>query len=206
MMIDHSRELNEWAQKLAAVQLPRWQELPTLALYMDQVVAYINDTLSFLLIDPNPQAQDQKGKKEDRFLTAAMINNYVKHRYIPRPQKKRYQREHLACLMVYALFKQVLPLTDIQKGVAMRLTLCDYDFGKAYDMFCTQVENALAAVAVMAQGERIDAETVVDRSPENLGTRMAALSLASKIVAQKVLSMTGSGKEPGLPLEIASLE
>ena len=49
-MIEYSQELNEWAKELAEFHLPRWEELPYLNLYMDQVVAYINETLEFLLV------------------------------------------------------------------------------------------------------------------------------------------------------------
>ena len=185
-MIDYSQELNEWAQELAQVHLPRWEELPSLNLYMDQVVAYINDTLAFVLADPNGSMQ--KGKKEDRMLTSAMINNYVKQHFIPKPEKKRYSREHIACLMVYALFKQVLPLTDIQKGVYLQLALCDRNFQTAYDMFCEQVENSLAYVADLAQGKSM-AVTSGETPLSILGTSMAALSLATKLLAQKVLAL-----------------
>ena len=56
-MIDYSQELNDWAKELAEIRLPRWEELPSLNLYMDQVVAYINDTLAFRLAAPNGQSQ-----------------------------------------------------------------------------------------------------------------------------------------------------
>lgn len=186
-MIEYSQELNEWAQELAEFHLPRWEELPSLNLYMDQVVAYINETLEFLLVDPNTQAP--KGKKEDRLLTSAMINNYVKQHFIPKPEKKRYHREHLACLIVYALFKQVLPLTDIQKGVYLHLTLCEHNFQVAYDTFCQQVEANLVYVADVAQGKPVH-ELIDSEMPQSvLGTGMSALSLASKILAQKVLAL-----------------
>lgn len=194
-MADYSKELGAWAEALATVKLPRWQALPTLALYMDQVVAYINESLAFILADPNPDAPAQKGKKEDRLLTAAMINNYVKQHFIPKPQKKRYQREHLACLIVYALLKQVLPLSDIQKGVAVQLALNGGDFAKAYDMFCDQVEHSLAAVAELAQGKMAGDAFCPDRSHDTLGTSMAALSLASKLLAQKVLALNSVSGE-----------
>lgn len=186
-MIEYSQELNEWAKELAEFHLPRWEELPSLNLYMDQVVAYINETLEFLLVDPNTQAP--KGKKEDRLLTSAMINNYVKQHFIPKPEKKRYHREHLACLIVYALFKQVLPLTDIQKGVYLHLALCEHNFQVAYDTFCQQVEANLVYVADVAQGKPVH-ELIDSEMPQSvLGTGMSALSLASKILAQKVLAL-----------------
>ncbi|HFR2764832.1 TPA: DUF1836 domain-containing protein, partial [Streptococcus agalactiae] len=51
-------------------QYPKWEELPELDLYLDQVLLYVNQ-----LINP-------KTITNDKLLTASMINNYVKHNYI----------------------------------------------------------------------------------------------------------------------------
>ena len=161
---------------MLAFHCPRWSELPDLDLYMDQVVTFLEQSLSVF----------SEGEKP---ITATMINNYVKQHFIPKPEKKRYHREHIACLMVYALFKQVLPLTDIQKGVYLQLELCDHDFQKAYDRFCEQIELSLAYVADAAQGKAVEQTTFAEMPLTILGTSMAALSLASKILAQKVLAL-----------------
>lgn len=55
---------------------PQWKELPELDLYLDQVLLYVNQIASF------SPSQNDKG------LTAAMINNYVKHGHIDKPVKK----------------------------------------------------------------------------------------------------------------------
>ncbi|HGD2961151.1 TPA: DUF1836 domain-containing protein, partial [Streptococcus agalactiae] len=47
-------------------QYPKWEELPELDLYLDQVLLYVNQ-----LINP-------KTITNDKLLTASMINNYVK--------------------------------------------------------------------------------------------------------------------------------
>ncbi|EFV97609.1 hypothetical protein HMPREF9171_0907 [Streptococcus agalactiae ATCC 13813] len=57
-------------------QYPKWEELPELDLYLDQVLLYVNQ-----LINP-------KTITNDKLLTASMINNYVKHNYISKPIKK----------------------------------------------------------------------------------------------------------------------
>ena len=56
---------------------PRWDELPVLDLYLDQVLLYVNKVCK-----PAFTASD-KG------LTASMINNYVKHAYLEKPLKKK---------------------------------------------------------------------------------------------------------------------
>ena len=41
------------------------------------------------------------------FLSASMINNYVKARLIPRPAGKKYSREQVALLVMIVPLKQV---------------------------------------------------------------------------------------------------
>lgn len=189
-MKDYSQELNAWAEELSAVHLPRWDELPSLNLYMDQVLEYINDTLSFLVVQP--YGRNEKLRGDDKLLTAAMINNYVKQKLLPKPEKKRYQRKHLACMIVYVLLKQVLPLTDIQKGIYLQLELCDREFQVAYDLFCQKMEMGLAYVSDLTRGQVMDEQAYSTMPVTVLGTSMAALSLATKLIAQKVLALNNS--------------
>lgn len=56
-------EYQQWQNNLSRVRFPRWKELPTLELYVDQVVAIVNEQLSHLGVEP---------------LTKSMVNNYVK--------------------------------------------------------------------------------------------------------------------------------
>lgn len=186
-MKDYSQELNAWAEELSVVHLPRWDELPSINLYMDQVLEYINDTLSFLIVQDH--TSDEKAKSDDKFLTSAMINNYVKQKLIPKPEKKRYQRKHIACLIVYVLLKQVLPLTDIQKGIYLQLELCERDFQVAYDLFCRQTEIGFTYVSDLTQSKMRNEQTYYTMPVTVLGTSMAALSLATKLIAQKVLAL-----------------
>ena len=189
-MKDYSQELNAWAEELSAVHLPRWDELPSLNLYMDQVLEYINDTLSFFVVQPH--GRNEKLRGDDKLLTAAMINNYVKQKLLPKPENKRYQRKHLACMIVYVLLKQVLPLTDIQKGIYLQLELCDREFQVAYDLFCQKMEMGLAYVSDLTRGQVMDEQAYSTMPVTVLGTSMAALSLATKLIAQKVLALNNS--------------
>lgn len=186
-MNDYSEDLRKWADDLNGVHLPRWEELPTLDLYMDQVLFYINDTLSFLFVHASDGIK--KGKSEDKLITAAMINNYVKQGLIPKPEKKRYKREQLAYLMVYVLLKQVLPLTDIRKGICAQLQFCESDYQKAYNLFCNQIEVGFEYVAGLTKGEKMDAEIYSAMPMTAIGTSMVALSLATKLIAQKELAL-----------------
>ena len=48
-MKQSEQEMKEWAQQLNAVHLPRWEELPDIDLYMDQVMTLMDRYLDLLL-------------------------------------------------------------------------------------------------------------------------------------------------------------
>ena len=110
--------------------LPRWEELPDLELYLDQVIALMERYLG---------ASAASGKP----LTSSMVNNYVKTGLLPAPVKKRYARKHLAYLLVICALKPVLPLSAIQKLLSADAT--DEEIAQLYDRFCTLFAGAEAA-------------------------------------------------------------
>ena len=86
---------------------PRWDELPVLDLYLDQVLLYVNKVCK-----PTFTASD-KG------LTASMINNYVKHAYLEKPLKKKYNRQQVARLIAITSLKTVFSIQDIAATLDM---------------------------------------------------------------------------------------
>ncbi len=114
-------------------RLPRWVELPDLELYMDQVLGLVARSL-----EPFP-GFDEKG------LTAAMVNNYVKLGALPPPVKKRYRREHVARLIILCLMKSSFPISAIARlleGVQTR-----HSPEEVYSIFCERFEAAVAETA-----------------------------------------------------------
>ena len=87
--------------------IPRWNELPNVALYLDQVVTLINSCLS-------PILSYNIDKKENPILTKTMINNYAKNDLLPPPVKKKYSKEHVLVLIFIYYFKGVLSISDIK--------------------------------------------------------------------------------------------
>ncbi len=105
-----ANKFDEWESYLGALKLPAWNELPTLELYMDQVVIVLNDYLGMYAAG------------EDKTVTQAMINNYVKQKLIPPPVKKKYSRVHLALLMIIcpeALLHGYKPVIKPPYGIAV---------------------------------------------------------------------------------------
>ena len=92
------------------IHMPRWNELPNVDLYLDQVVTFINSSLnSFILSNVS-----NSSKTENQVLTKTMINNYVKNKLIEPPKKKKYSKVQLAKLFVICILKQVYSMNDIK--------------------------------------------------------------------------------------------
>ena len=137
-----------WSAGLAAQRLPRWDELPDIDLYLDQVLTLLDKYLGPFLPENGGHA-----------LTASMINNYVKLRIVPAPVKKRYGRVQLAYLLVIGLLKQVLPIPDVKTLLESQFEGAQEQtdggaekrgFAKAFDCFCTLQETAFADMARQA--------------------------------------------------------
>ena len=118
-------------EQMLSYHCPRWGEWPGLDLYMDQVIGLLEENVSIFY--PAGPA---------KIVTPMMINNYVKQKIIMPSKNKRYQREHLACLYVVFLLKSVMGLPDISDGMAVLRQLPSME--EAYDIFCREIETALA--------------------------------------------------------------
>ena len=92
----------ERIEKIIKHHLPRWNELPEIDLYLDQVVNYLEKYLGIL-----------GSNDDDKIITKTMINNYVKQGIMPAPEKKKYGKTHIAYLMLFFILKQFYSLVDI---------------------------------------------------------------------------------------------
>ncbi len=117
--------------------LPRWNELPNISLYLDQVVTLINETLAPCLFSFSTN-------DENLILTKNMINNYVKNKVTEPPSKKKYSKTHLAKFLVICILKEVYKISDIQKLINLALEKSSIEI--AYDNFCQLFEQALECV------------------------------------------------------------
>ncbi|EOT45937.1 MULTISPECIES: DUF1836 domain-containing protein [Enterococcus] len=167
-------ELYTWAQTLTTFHLPRWQELPDLELYMDQVIKLVDNYLS-------PVIQTEKHP----LLTAAMVNNYVKKKIIPPPVKKKYNRKHLAFLIAITSLKQVLAIEEIRTGILFQGK--KIGIRQAYDVFCETQEQAIQLIGLQIQGEF--STSMTDIPLELIAVTAAARSFAGKLLAEKMIEL-----------------
>lgn len=174
------QRMRKWEAYLNEHALPLWEELPSLDLYMDQVVALINGYLGFL----------PKEVGMDAVVTAAAINNYVRKKVVPAPVKKRYSRIHLAYLLMICSLKQSVSISYIQQMIPV--TLSEAQVRAVYDQFVKQHrETTLYFVeqvnrvtpAILAEG-KTDDERV-----GNIVTSFAVVSGLSRMATEKLLLM-----------------
>ena len=131
-------ELADLCAHVAEQKLPRWNELPDLELYMDQVLSLMERYLG------SYPGLDRKG------LTASMVNNYVKLGVMPPPVKKKYTRIHLAHLIMICVLKASLPI-DLIKNLILK-SVENEEESSVYDKFCYDFETSVknASNAIMA--------------------------------------------------------
>ena len=153
--------------------LPRWDELPEIELYMDQVVATLEKKLEIFA-----QTDDQK------IITSTMINNYVKQKVVKPPVKKRYGRLQISYLFVVCILKRVMNISDICESIEVMLK--EYHSYQIYDIFCDELENALHAVfAGRAKSSTADENTPL----EIVAIRAAVTAVANLMLANRIVRL-----------------
>ena len=145
----------------AGFSLPRYRELPSVGLYLDQTVQLVNSCFRGF-----PGVE----------LTPSMVSNYVKKGVISHPVKKKYSREQLASLIYIVLSKNVLSLENIDTLFQMQRAHCTA--AEAYDYFCDEMENCLPFVFGCTREIR---DLAVDAADEKLLLRSTILAAANKM-------------------------
>ena len=108
---------------------PKWEDIPNIDLYLDQVLLYVNQVCA-------PISPDK-----DKGLTASMINNYVKHGYLTKPDKKKYQRKQIARLIAITTLKSVFSIQEIAQTLNTLQTQASSD--QLYDAFVDYMNHGI---------------------------------------------------------------
>ena len=133
-------KLRRWSHYLQSYRLPTWEQIPTLGLYMDQVLTLLSRYLPFL----------PKKEKEEQIITTSAINNYVRMKLMPAPEKKKYSRIHIAYLIMICALKQSLTMSEIQKILPNGLT--EEEVKKTYEAFVEQYTDSARIFVSMVEG------------------------------------------------------
>lgn len=182
---DPGQRLSEWLDKLSRFDLPDWESLPQLDLYMDQVILLLTRYLAPL---------ERYG--EEKAITASIINNYVRMKVMPPPVKKRYSRVHLAYLVIICTLKQSLSISCIQ-----RMLPEDHSEAAArtlYEDFVGQYRSSIRFLCSLpVQGRRLEIGKGASLPLEGEGslvTTTAILSTLSKSLTEYLLQEEACGR------------
>ena len=178
-------KLRRWQKYLDKYRLPAWNEIPDIGLYMEQVVVILKQYLDYL----PPEL------KEEQFITAATINNYVRTKVMPMPVKKKYYRLHIAYLIMICTLKQGLSISLIQKLIPA--TLNEDEMHSVYDAYVERhriaalyfSDQVQTAAAPFLQRD-VHAELTSDRA-EDLIAASAVVGGLARLLAEKLLLLEG---------------
>lgn len=174
-------KLRRWEKYLNSYRLPEWEDIPDFGLYMEQVITLLKQYLDYL----PPEL------KEEQFITAATINNYVRTKIMPEPLKKRYYRVQIAYLIMILTLKQGLSMALIHRLIPrdleeeeLKVVYSDYvrHHRIAAQFFVEQVRSAAGPILHHeVQGEP------VTRKGEDLIVASAVVGGFARLLAEKLL-------------------
>ena len=167
----------EIAQSVQLLKLPKYWEIPSMGLFLDQTAKYVSEYLAPL---------------QENALTGSMISNYVKKGILDNPVKKQYSRDQIAYLFFIALAKSVLSLEEITWMI--RLQRASYSPEVAYGYFCSELENVLFYVFGLKDEM---AYIGTHDSDEKTILRNTIIAVAQKTYLNKCLSVI-SAHESGM--------
>lgn len=171
----HQQRQEKVCREMLAFRMPRYDRLPEIELYMDQLIGFANQVLM-----PLSSAESA----EELMLTKSMVNNYVKQRVIPPPEKKRYGRAHLAMLLILCPLKQVFSIPECVQLMHLAGKQSGQNLAQDYDAFCTSLENAVHQ-SFGGQAAQPQADGILPRMTQ---------AVADKIFLQKILWCENDGE------------
>ncbi|MBR5931334.1 MAG: DUF1836 domain-containing protein [Lachnospiraceae bacterium] len=189
-------KLRRWEKYLENYRLPRWEDIPDMGLYMEQVIKLLTQYLDYF----PPEL------KEDNFITAATINNYVRKKIMPEPVNRKYYRKHIAYLIIICSLKQSLSIPVLQKMIPVDLT--EEELKETYTAY---VNRQKIGVSYFAKQVRLAAAGVLDHeyeselatdSTEDLIYLSAVISGFARLFAEKLLLLEGKTLENGGDIKI----
>ena len=167
-------DLNALLERLRTQRPVEWDQLPDFALYMDQILTYMDRQI--IRFD------------EDDGLTAAMVNNYTKSGLVPRAEGKKYSREHVAYLTAICVLKRVMSTRDMDLLIKEELH-GERPVEDGYAAFCRSLDNALNITAGEIESRGHDAD-LADNA-----IHFALLSYAAGVASSRCVSLLRQQKE-----------
>lgn len=187
-MKSNIKELQEFIISLESYRLPDYKELPDIALYMEQVVSYVSQTI-------NPIVKTS----EKEMITPFMINNYVKAKMISAPIEKKYNKDHLGYLIVISLLKSTCSLKDLSSFIALD-KMNKVEKQKLYNLTKLIKEEVIKAEAhkvkvkidTLLKSKTKTSTSELDQALGALALKLYIESETSKLIADEIMKFVGN--------------
>lgn len=194
-----AHKLQRWENYLNNYKLPAWKELPDIGLYMDQVIALLGQYLDFIPVE------DQKNKP----VTPTTINNYVRLKVMPAPEKRKYYRIHIAYLIMIFTLKQGTSINGIQQ--LLPITADEEEVKKFYTGYIERLQDIALFYTSQTRSAAQDilGSPSQDQEPkedavEHFIIQSILMSGFSRILAEKLLRLQDADTQQVLDLEKGS--
>ena len=178
-----AQKLMRWEGFVAGYALPTWESIPDFGLYMDQVITLLSQHLYYL-----PQEDHS-----EELVTPTAINNYVRLKIMPAPEKKRYRRIHLAYLFMICTLKQTITIAQVQKIIPVGLE--EEEIKQLYSNYVARhievgqrfIENIHHCAEPMLDPNN----TMENATVENMIAGMVMMSGYYRLLAEKIIGLKG---------------
>ncbi len=187
-----AHKLIRWEHYLNNYKLPAWKELPDIGLYMDQVIALLGQYLDFIPMEDS----------KDKPVTPTTINNYVRLKVMPAPEKRKYYRVHIAFLIMIFTLKQGISINGLQQ--LLPSTANEEEIKIFYTGYIAQLQevgNFYTAQTRAAVQGILDPKTADEGAVENVIIQSILQSGFSRIMAEKLLHLQDADPERVMELE-----
>lgn len=187
-----AHKLIRWEHYLNNYKLPAWKELPDIGLYMDQVIALLGQYLDFIPLEDS----------KDKPVTPTTINNYVRLKVMPAPEKRKYYRVHIAFLLMIFTLKQGISINGLQQ--LLPSTADEEEIRTFYTSYVERLQevgNFYTAQTRAAVQDILDPKTSDEGTIENVIIQSILQSGFSRILAEKLLHLQDADPQRVLDLE-----
>ncbi len=169
MIFEQSDKYNE----IRDFAFPKYNEITDIGLYLEQVCKIVEKSL-----EPLFGTNDT-----EKWLTPAMISNYVKQGVIEKPENKKYDRDRIAYLIFVCTCKMVLSLSDLKRFIGVQKSVENLEL--SYNFFCEEFETVLKHVFSEKYGNGENFEDIKSKKNEAKIIRAISYSVAHKIYLKK---------------------
>ena len=183
------KTLEDWLNELNNFSFKKYEELPDIDLYMDQVVNFLEKQIKIF-----------QTSSLDKQITSSMINNYVKGEVVAAPISKKYNKEHLASIEEVITLKQVLSIAEVKQILNTRYNdeTVKGDIFNAFNDLQTEKISSIVSEAFKHLNDIDDNDTkaLIDLALDFALSATAYINISKKILFLiRVYEQLNSNKE-----------